>query len=222
MQVTVPHTNGAGAFIAAVRNDDRVTVEAYINSSGYMNYRELDGKDGESYDKGYTALLIASRHNKIDMAQLLIDRGAIVDLKCSTGLTALHVAIKEGHLDMVRLLVEKGAELTQLKNKKSPLHMAVDAEHMDIIKLLLEHDQIVDIGGPDDITPLYSASENGRVSVAQLLLEKGANIDAQHKNKTTPLFIASKLDFPRPRTYLIAHSLINRSKWTCCDGSAIG
>jgi ankyrin repeat protein len=60
---------------------------------------------------GYTALIWAAEKGHLDVAQLLLDRGAAIDKTANTGSTALIEAAKKGHLDVARLLLDRGAEL---------------------------------------------------------------------------------------------------------------
>ncbi len=45
----------------------------------------------------------------LDMASLLLEYGASIDMVCSFGDTVLHGAIRQGDLRMIKLLLEKGA-----------------------------------------------------------------------------------------------------------------
>ncbi|MEQ8425282.1 MAG: ankyrin repeat domain-containing protein, partial [Cyclobacteriaceae bacterium] len=53
----------------------------------------------------------------VDMAQLLIDRGANVEHQHFMGTTALHWACQRNRMDMVELLVENGADINRVGRK---------------------------------------------------------------------------------------------------------
>lgn len=54
-------------------------------------------------------LHIAAANNYRDVAKLLLDRGANIDIIDDEGLTPLHVAAKYGQTKMVKLLVKRNA-----------------------------------------------------------------------------------------------------------------
>ncbi len=59
---------------------------------------------------GNAALLYdACEKGKVDVARLLLDKGAEVDRACEDGWTPLYIACQEGHVDVARLLLERGA-----------------------------------------------------------------------------------------------------------------
>jgi len=64
-----------------------------------------------------TPLIWAAYCNRIETAEWLIDRGAIIDRKATfgglshgLGVTALHMAAQSGHLAMVQTLIQRGAD----------------------------------------------------------------------------------------------------------------
>ena len=66
---------------------------------------DIDAKD----DAGFTPLHEAAMDNSLDVARLLLDRGAEVDAKDNDGNTPLHGAAEGNSLDVARLLIEHGA-----------------------------------------------------------------------------------------------------------------
>lgn len=71
----------------------------------------LNGR-AQNGDGGNTALWFAAQGptSGCEVARLLIDAGADVNLRCEHGRTALHIAAAWGHLDVVQLLLEHGAD----------------------------------------------------------------------------------------------------------------
>ena len=56
-----------------------------------------------------TPLIYASRNGHINIAQLLLNNGADVNVKDSWGRTAMMVAKSKGHTEIVELLQQAGA-----------------------------------------------------------------------------------------------------------------
>lgn len=86
---------------------------------------------------GWTPLIYAAARNQIEVARLLVTRGADVDASSDSGTTALMMAAREGHLRMVLLLLELGADarLTNDQNQ-SALTLAQGRGHDDVVSVL--------------------------------------------------------------------------------------
>ena len=61
--------------------------------------RSLEKRTTES---GFTPLHISSHYGNMGVAQLLLNRGADVNLTAKNGISPLHVAAKRGHLNLVK------------------------------------------------------------------------------------------------------------------------
>ena len=77
---------------------------------------------------GATPLFIACQQGHVDVATLLLDKGAEVDKANKNGATPLYIACNKGHVDAAQLLREKGAkaDAAPLSDaKKRFLHSAI-------------------------------------------------------------------------------------------------
>lgn len=78
----------------------------------------------------WTALLLAASHGRVDIAQLLLGRGANTKSSDSRGNTALLVAAHKGHEQMTRLLLENGANIKDFNiSGKTALMQTVKGAH---------------------------------------------------------------------------------------------
>ncbi|XP_072191135.1 ankyrin-2 isoform X9 [Excalfactoria chinensis] len=144
-------------------------------------------------ESGFTPLHIAAHYGNVNVATLLLNRGAAVDFTARDGLTPLHCAARSGHDQVVELLLERGAPLlARTKNGLSPLHMAAQGDHVECVKHLLQHKAPVDDVTLDYLTALHVAAHCGHYRVTKLLLDKRANPNARALNGFTPLHIACK------------------------------
>ena len=85
-------------------------------------------------------LVIAARHNSVNVARILIDGGADINAKDRIGATPLHWAARANSLDIARLLIDKGADIEAKNNRDgTPLHWATRVNSLDIARLLIEH-----------------------------------------------------------------------------------
>ena len=83
-----------------------------------------------------TALCIAIRNRDIRTANLLIERGADVNLG-----NPLAIAVNEGDRKRVQMLLERGAEVNAPypESKCTALHAALKRENPDIVELLRQY-----------------------------------------------------------------------------------
>jgi ankyrin repeat protein len=85
---------------------------------------------------GETPLMLAAINNQLDLAKILIQRGADVN---KTGWTPLHYAATRGHREMMRLLLENEAYIdSESDNGTTPLMMSAYYASPLAVKLLLE------------------------------------------------------------------------------------
>jgi uncharacterized protein len=85
---------------------------------------------------GETPLMLAAINNQLELAKVLIDRGADVNRQ---GWTPLHYAATRGHREMIRLLLDHDAYIdSESANGTTPLMLAAYAAPPLAVKLLLE------------------------------------------------------------------------------------
>jgi ankyrin repeat protein len=85
---------------------------------------------------GETPLMLAAINNQLDLAKVLIERGADVN---RPGWSPLHYAATRGHRDMMRLLLDHDAYIdSESANGTTPLMMAAYSAPPLAVKLLLE------------------------------------------------------------------------------------
>lgn len=90
------------------------------------------------------ALILASKNGHYDVAKLLLEKGAKVDLLDRTdggsGSSALMLACQNGHYAVAKLLLEKGAQVDlQSDTGTTALMSACSNEHFEVATLLLQH-----------------------------------------------------------------------------------
>ena len=90
----------AETLFKAIEKNDSVLIKKMLDAGADANARnELER----------TALIMATRHGYLKIAQLLINAGADVNARDEYKRTALHYAEKKGHKNIVELLIKHGA-----------------------------------------------------------------------------------------------------------------
>ncbi len=163
----------------------------------------FDGFDinGTDYN-GYTPLMIAIRHNDMEIFQKLLQFGSLninqpdeCELKqnMASGMVALMYAINQDRLEMVKMLLERGADPNfRTAYDRLPLTFAGD-QSIEIINVLL------DAGAdPNDyITGGYTALHTAALvstdpAVIKVYVDAGAELECIDENGNTPLLRALK------------------------------
>ncbi|KAJ7997313.1 hypothetical protein DPEC_G00227670 [Dallia pectoralis] len=86
-----------------------------------------------------TALTIAADKGHYKFCELLIIRGAHIDVRNKKGNTPLWLAANGGHFDVVQLLVQAGADVDAADNRKiTPLMAAFRKGHVKVVQYLVK------------------------------------------------------------------------------------
>jgi ankyrin repeat protein len=131
---------------------------------------------------GLTALHVAWRDDAL--TQLLLDRGANVNVRTQLGATPLLVAASaNGTEAVVSRLLEKGADPDADDNRGvTPLIAAASVGNTAAAKLLLGHGANAKAHaageGQKTVTPLMGAAHNGDVELTRLLLARKPDVNA--------------------------------------------
>lgn len=140
------------------------------------------------------------RMTSIEMAQSLIDHGADVNLKLTSG----------SHRS------QRTAQLPNLGN--TPFMLACHTGDVELAELLLAHDADPFMGNADGTTPFLAASGVGRhapeeeagneddaLTLLAMLLELGADVNQRDYNDETAMHGAAYANWPRVADFLIAN-----------------
>jgi ankyrin repeat protein len=104
-----------------------------------LNGQDINIIGNGRYSNGHTQLSINSASNDIEAVEMLIKRGADLNVKSDRGMTALMWATVNGNIEVVKLLVDAGTNIDDVSDiGYSALGWAVASEHKEIIEYLLE------------------------------------------------------------------------------------
>jgi ankyrin repeat protein len=166
-------------------------------------YLEMGADVDRCFGSGEAPLHVAAANSSMNMLQLLLDRGASLEVRDKHGWTALQQACRAGALDVVTLLLEKGADLESIQNNTeaaftgtlsfspTPLHLAANYGHSNIVRFLLEtgYNQQA-LTEEHRWTTLHLAVKGGSEDAVRYLMEWGADIEAESAFSETALKIA--------------------------------
>jgi hypothetical protein len=98
-------------------------------------------KEDVNIKKGsLTPLHVAAYHGNKEEAELLVAKGADVNVKDKDDVTPLHVATNHGHKELAELLISEGADVNAKdKNGRTPLYWATEFNYKKVAGLLRRH-----------------------------------------------------------------------------------
>jgi ankyrin repeat protein len=110
--------------------------QAVTEKSQIDNGADIDQLGPSWYEYG-SPLHLAVQANQQDIAQLLIDEGATVDVRDTSDYTPLHNAAWNGNLEMVKLLLDSGADIdARSYSGDTPLSCAYRKKRTDVIQFI--------------------------------------------------------------------------------------
>ncbi|XP_058476382.1 ankyrin-3-like isoform X34 [Solea solea] len=143
-------------------------------------------------ESGFTPLHIAAHYGNINVATLLLNRGAAVDFKARNDITPLHVASKRGNSNMVRLLLERGAKIdARTKDGLTPLHCGARSGHEQVVEMLLDRGAPIMSKTKNGLSPLHMATQGDHLNCVQLLLHHEVPVDDVTNDYLTALHVAA-------------------------------
>ena len=162
------------AFVDAASLDDWPKVVQMIDEVGVdidllADTGTVDPDTGLRYRK--TALAAATAHNKLNMARLLLEKGANPNLVSTTGVTPLMEASAQGYLSLVRLLVEHNADVHVVDpvNGTVAFHWACANGHAECVECLVRAGCDKSVRARNGKSGLQVATDCGHTAVVDRL-----------------------------------------------------
>eukprot|EP00008_Paramoeba_atlantica_P009332 CAMPEP_0201488264 /NCGR_PEP_ID=MMETSP0151_2-20130828/17859_1 /ASSEMBLY_ACC=CAM_ASM_000257 /TAXON_ID=200890 /ORGANISM="Paramoeba atlantica, Strain 621/1 / CCAP 1560/9" /LENGTH=359 /DNA_ID=CAMNT_0047873523 /DNA_START=248 /DNA_END=1324 /DNA_ORIENTATION=+ len=151
------------------------------DTEGVLNLLRGDHSVTQHSEDGEAPLHCATEGGHCKLVELLISKGASVNVRTKFGTTPLHCAAWQGNTEMVNLLLSHGASLN-LENTygEIPLHCAAREGFENVVQILLDHGANINQGDWFGATSFLKAADRGHVSIVRLLFSRGANPHAQN------------------------------------------
>lgn len=140
-------------------------------------------------DSFESPLTLAACGGHVDLAMLLIERGANIEEVNDEGYTPLMEAAREGHEEMVALLLSQGANINAQtdETQETALTLACCGGFSEVADFLIKAGADIELGAS---TPLMEAAQEGHLELVKYLLHANANVHAQTQTGDTALTYA--------------------------------
>ncbi|XP_026123921.1 ankyrin-2b isoform X38 [Carassius auratus] len=182
------------ALHIAARKDDTKSAALLLQNdhNADVQSKMMVNRTTENGKSGFTPLHIAAHYGNVNVATLLLNRGAAVDFTARNGITPLHVASKRGNTNMVHLLLDRGSQIdAKTRDGLTPLHCAARSGHDTAVELLLERGAPMLARTKNGLSPLHMAAQGDHVECVKHLLQHKAPVDDVTLDYLTALHVAA-------------------------------
>lgn len=180
----------AARLYHAVDNDDCQEIQDLIELGVDLN----QFYDDFSHSHSKAILHFACAKGRKDCVKILLDNGALVNVKDKWRMTPIMYCVSTGNDDIINMLTQKFPEAinSQDTNGRSALHFSVEYGSETTVKLLLEKGADVNIQDNDGYTPLMTLlakKENKHyLTLMKILHKNGSDVHiTDFRDKRTPL-----------------------------------
>ncbi|KAJ9468584.1 hypothetical protein DIPPA_30388 [Diplonema papillatum] len=166
-----PRGDGGAAVQACVRCGYTRSLAVFLDEGGV----DPDAMRADSV----TLLWAAAYAGQAAVVEVLVSRGASVNLPKSTGSTPLAAAALQGHTECLKALVRHGAHLdAKGLFGSTPLHFASQNGHWEAVRWLISAGASVNAKRNDVLSPVYVATIYNKPECIEVLALAGADLTA--------------------------------------------
>jgi ankyrin repeat protein/predicted Ser/Thr protein kinase len=190
--VNQPARDGATPLMAAAEGTPYMPFNLPLVEAVLAANPDIQAQDAG----GRTALHYAVEQGKLEVAALLVDKGAQIDRKTNDGTTPLLASVLYGKLPLLQLLLERKAQV-DLANVRGETPLMIAAEgtaympnNAPLVEALMGAGAHVDSVDQRGCSALYRASAAGKEDAMALLIEHQANPNLRASDRSTPLMEA--------------------------------
>jgi len=186
-----------------------------INSNDMQSLIQTSAENG--CVKVLNSLLhVAAVYDEVELASLLLDKGADIEAKCDVGILdwsdehrggmPLHTAVRYGSVEVAKLLLDRGANIEAHDDyEETPLHHAA-CDQPAAVELLIDRGAQINVRSTSGQTPLHHAAQQcGDKYLVEMLLNHGADMEIKNSLGETPLHSAARNSIREIAKVLLDH-----------------
>jgi len=181
-------------FLLEAARDNDVAVKEALTQGVNIETRDNDGR---------TALLLATHHNAIKVARLLIGAGADVNAMDNINDSPYLYAGAEGRLEILLMTLDHGADLASV-NRYGGTALIPAAHHGhietvdELLKTNIDIDHVNYLGWTALLEAVILGDGGDRyIEIVRMLVEAGADVSISDANGFSPLDHATKAGYTK-------------------------
>lgn len=176
--------NGDTPLHCAIRADQGPAATQLLNAGA-----DVTGS-GSGWSK-MPPLFLAASLGSLDVARAILDTGARVDQRNTSGQPYFVDVVAGGNMAGIRFLLENGANANVSSISGRPnIVLAAKKNNLELLKLLVEFDAKVNVSDMTGNSLLAVAAEKGDLTMIDFLIEHGADPNSRTLNGVTVLIEA--------------------------------
>ena len=180
------------ALLDYAAEQNQLVVATYLLDHG----AKVEAASATGLDRSITALHRAAFFDAVDVLDLLVARGAVIDARHENGPTPLVYAASNGSLRAAAALIKHGADVSvKFSQRQTPISEALAHGHMAMVRLLVDH------GATPSADSLGDAAIQGHLNAAHFLL--GMTVDQKVKDTALRFAILGTVGDFAERTKII-------------------
>ena len=186
-----------------------IYVAVWLNDMKWLKKLIRQGYNiNETYSEQLLSpLMLACESGNLDIATYLVENGADVNLKDSTGMNALAYCLYLPETTIAEYLITQGADVDAANDEGTLLIHAVKEENISFVKLLLKNNAYINKVSKEGFGPLFPALVNWNPELMQILIENGADINWQDADGRSLLVYALFMDNYEAAQFLLLHGI---------------
>ncbi len=165
-------------------------VKSMVEGDGTLlvqSFQDFERGGGTVNANESTLLAMALKRGYRELANVLIDLGAPLQVLVESNETLVHMATSSGDRVLVGRMLELGLDVDRPDRVgRTPLHYAAAKDYVDVAELLIGAGADVNKVDRSKNTPLHTALMRKSMGTVRLLISAGANVDARNTDGKTP------------------------------------